>query len=71
VTLQPQFTIAEVAGVENIAALQTVASLETPFEQMVGRVTTVGAAVASIANLAQQAAQGIDLGLGPSPINGG
>lgn len=56
---QPQFTVEEVAGMENFAAQQTVASLDTQFEQMIERGTTGGTAVASIAN----PAEGIDLGM--------
>jgi cell division septum initiation protein DivIVA len=60
---QPQFTVEEVGGIENLAAQQTVASLDIQFEQMIGRVTTGGAAVGSITSPAQQAAQGVDLGM--------
>ncbi|MCU1264120.1 MAG: conjugative relaxase domain protein [Acidobacteria bacterium] len=60
---QPQFTVEEVGGIENLAAQQTVASLDTQFELTIGRITTGGAAVASITNPAQQAAQGVDLGM--------
>lgn len=60
---QPQFTVEEVAGIENLAAQQTVASFDTQFKQMIGRVTTGGDDVASITNPEQQATQGIDPGM--------
>lgn len=60
---QLQSTAEEVAAIENFAAQQAASSLEIQFEQMIGRVTTGGAAVAGIANPAQQAAQGTELGM--------
>jgi hypothetical protein len=59
----PQFTVEEVAGVENIAAQQTVANVDTQFEQMMGQISTGGSAVANIANPAQQVAERIDIGM--------
>ena len=63
VITQAQLIVEDFAEVENLAALQTVARPDTQFEQMIGQVTTGGAAVASITNPAQQAAQRVDLGM--------
>lgn len=59
---QTQFSASEVAGIENFAAQQTVTSLGMPFEAMTVSATS-GGGIASISNPAQQAAQGIDLGM--------
>lgn len=58
----PQLTVEEVSGIENFATQQTVASLGTQFQEVsVSAISPDG--IASIANPAQQAARGIDLGM--------
>ncbi|MGH9906029.1 MAG: hypothetical protein ACRD8U_10680 [Pyrinomonadaceae bacterium] len=59
-TLLPQFAAQEVVGIQNFAAQQTVAN--SPFEVMTVSPTN-GVGIASITNPAQQAEQGIDLGM--------
>jgi len=58
---QTQFSANGVAGIENFAEQQTVASLSTPFEAM--SVSTTSGRGTSIINPAQQAAQGTNLGM--------
>jgi hypothetical protein len=59
---QAQFSANGVAGIENFAEQQTVASLGTPFKAMSVSTTTEGG-ISSIINPAQQAAEGTNLAM--------
>jgi conjugative relaxase-like TrwC/TraI family protein len=62
VIAQPQFASQEATGIDSFAAQQTVANLDTQFDEMAASATS-GDGIAGISSPAQQATRGINLGM--------